>query len=126
MSTKQFKPVPVAEESKSDAVAEVSQEGWQGAGEEPLQVIDTTDKSLPEPNLGDLGCIEENDDNDLDVAAKKQLENEEPEMSIKNAELTDLVEGVSVHYTPEYMRQAESEYQMIGELESSSKQIEEI
>lgn len=85
------------------------QEGWQGSFEEP-EVIDKTDNALPEPNLGDLGCIEENDDYDADVAAKKQLNEEEPEMNIKNAELTDILANVSVKLDEAHMRQAESEY----------------
>lgn len=47
-------------------------------------------------------------------------------MSIKNAELIDLIASSSVKLTEAQMREAEGLYQMIGEEEKSAQQIENL
>jgi hypothetical protein len=75
---------------------------------------------LPEPNLGDLGCIEENEEV-YDPASLQDVDDEENEMSIKNSELIDLIASSSVKLTEAQMREAEGLYQMIGEEEKSAQ-----
>jgi 3-deoxy-D-arabino-heptulosonate 7-phosphate (DAHP) synthase len=79
---------------------------------------------IPEPNLGDLGCLEDEDSQEYDPTTLQKIFEEESELNIKNAELIDLISTNSVKMTEEQMREAEGQYQMVGEEEKSIKQVE--
>jgi len=81
---------------------------------------------MPEPNLGDLGCLEDEDSHEYDPMTLQKIFEEESELNIKNTELIDLISSNSVKMTEEQMREAEGQYQMVGEEEKSSKQVEQI
>lgn len=91
-----------ASESKSeDAVAEESKSN------QVLQADPQPDLIIPEPNLGDLGCLEDEDSQEYDPATLQKIFEEESELNIKNAELIDLISSNSVKMTEEQMREAE-------------------
>jgi hypothetical protein len=47
---------------------------------------------LPEPSLGDIGCLDENEDFlDIDQDTKNALIDSESDLSIRNIELIDLI-----------------------------------
>jgi hypothetical protein len=84
------------------------------------------DLLMPEPNLGDLGCLDDEDSHEYDPMTLQKIFEEESELNIKNTELIDLISSNSVNMTEEQMREAEGQYQMVGEEEKSSKQVEQI
>ena len=107
------------EKSEETAAEEVKTDQVPQADPQPDLVI-------PEPNLGDLGCLEDEDSQEYDPATLQKIFEEESELNIKNAELIDLIQSNSVKMTEEQMREAETLYQMVGEEEKSSKQVEQI
>lgn len=67
--------------------------------EELFETASSKNLILPEPSLGDLGCIEENNEEVYDQATFKDLVDDDADLSIKNAELIDLIASNSVKLT---------------------------
>jgi hypothetical protein len=111
-------------ESKSSGTEENKEETKDDY--QPMKYPDASpDKILPEPNLGDIGCIEDAEElYETLEEAYDELAAAEAELNICNAELVDLIVTNSVKLTEQQMREAEGAYQMIGEEEKSSQKLE--
>ena len=85
------------------------------------------ESEVQQPKLGDIGCLEENDKMlEVDKVTQDALIEEESEFLICNNELIDLIAENSVKLTEAQMREAEGEYQMVGEEEESSKLVQDL
>lgn len=95
-------------ESKSSGTEENKEEAKDDY--KPMKYPDSSpNKVLPEPNLGDIGCIEDAEEiYDMLNECQNELADEEAELNILNAELVDLIVSNSVKLTEQQMREAES------------------
>lgn len=90
-------------------------------------LVESDVQKWPEPKLGDIGCLEENDQLlEVDQETQDALIEEESEFLIRNNELIDLIAENSVKLSEEQMREAEGVYQMVGEEEESSKLVQDL
>jgi len=69
-------------------------------------------QKLPDPSLGDFGCIEDIDDDQMNIDEEHAMNilQSESDLSVRNIELTDLIKKVSLHFTEAEMREKEAAY----------------
>jgi hypothetical protein len=89
--------------------------------------VEAQSQTLPDPSMGDFGCIEDIDEEQLHLDEEHAMGilQSESDLSVRNIELTDLIEKVSIHFSEEQMREKEAAYVQIGEEEASRKSVEE-